>query len=250
MKYAVSSFMLPLVVTFTLGPLVGSAQEATVAPAQIAKDVRSHLMSLPYYGVFDLLTLNVDNNDVVTLAGYVLSGSLKKDAEREAKEVKGVNEVQDKIALAPVLPIDDDIRHGVYHAIYGEPSLSRYGSPGSQLGAMRPGFRGWGAGFGGWGGGFGGLGAGFGGRGAGLGGRDTGFGGPGVGFGGPHLMGAPFYGYDPVGNYAIHILVKNRVVTLAGVVDIESDKTLAGLKARGVTNVSQVNNELQVAAKS
>jgi BON domain len=243
MKYAVSSFMLPLVVTFTLGPLVGNAQEATVAPAQIAKDVRSHLMSLPYYGVFDLLTLKVDNNDVVTLAGYVLSGSLKKDAEREAKEVKGVKEVQDKIALAPVLPIDDDIRHGVYHAIYGEPSLSRYGSPGSQLGAMRPGFRGWGAGFGGWGGEFGG-------RGTGLGGRNAGFGGPGVGFGGPHLMGAPFYGYDPVGNYAIHILVKNRVVTLAGVVDIESDKTLAGLKARGVTNVSKVNNELQVAAKS
>jgi hypothetical protein len=243
MKYAVRSFMLLLVVTFTLGPLVGSAQEATVAPAQIAKDVRSHLMSLPYYGVFDLLTLNVDDKDVVTLAGYVLSGSLKKDAEREAKEVKGVKEVQDKIALAPVLPIDDDIRHGVYHAIYGEPSLSRYGSPGSQLGAMRPGFRGWGAGFGGWGGEFGG-------RGAGLGGRNAGFGGPGVGFGGPHLMGAPFYGYDPVGNYAIHILVKNRVVTLAGVVDIESDKTLAGLKARGVTNVSKVKNELQVAPKS
>jgi osmotically-inducible protein OsmY len=44
--------------------------------------------------------------------------------------------------------------------------------------------------------------------------------------------------------------VKNRVVTLAGVVDIESDKTLAGLKARGVTNVNKVNNELQVAAKS
>jgi hypothetical protein len=243
MKYAVSSFMLLLVVTFTLGPLVGSAQEATVAPAQIAKDVRSHLMSLPYYGVFDLLTLKVDNNDVVTLAGYVLSGSLKKDAEREAKEVKGVKEVQDKIALAPVLPLDDDIRHGVYHAIYGEPSLSRYGSPGSQLGAMRPGFRGWGAGFGGWGGEFGG-------RGTGLGGRNAGFGGPGVGFGGPHLMGAPFYGYDPVGNYAIHILVKNRVVTLAGVVDIESDKTLAGLKARGVTNVSRINNELQVAPQS
>ena len=38
------------------------------------------------FGVFDLLTLNVDNNDVVTLAGYVLSGSLKKDAQREAKE--------------------------------------------------------------------------------------------------------------------------------------------------------------------
>ena len=114
MKHSVRSVLLLLVVTFTLGPLVAGAQEATVAPTQIATDVRKHLLSLPYYGVFDLLTLNVDSSDVVTIAGYVLSDSLKKDAEREAREAKGVKEVHNKIAVAPVLPMDDDIRHGVY----------------------------------------------------------------------------------------------------------------------------------------
>ncbi len=227
MKPAVRRPLLLLVVTFTFGPLVGSAQQATVAPTQIATDVRKHLLSLPYYGVFDLLTFSVDNNDDVTLAGYVLTDSLKKDAEREVREVKGIKEVQNKIAIAPGLPLDDEIRHGVYHAIYGDSSLSRYGTPGSELRSMRPGFRDWGAGFGGWGPGFGGR-----------------------AFGGPHLMGAPFFGYDPAGNYAIHILVNNRTVTLAGVVDNEGDKTLAGLKARGVMNVNQVNNELEVATKS
>ena len=59
-------------------------------------------------------------------------------------------------------------------------------------------------------------------------------------------MNEPFWGYDPVGDYAIHILVNNRVVTLAGVVDSEGDKTLAGLKTRGVTGVSELNNDLQV----
>ncbi len=241
MKLAVRSSLLLLVVTFTLGPLVGSAQQATVAPTQIATDVRKHLLSLPYYGVFDLLTFNVDNNDNVTLAGYVLTDSLKKDAEREVREVKGIKEVQNKIAIARGLPLDDEIRHGVYHAIYGDSSLSRYGTPGSELRSMRPGFRDWGAGFGGWGPGFGGRGLGIGGRGAGFAGRA---------FGGPHLMGAPFFGYDPVGNYAVHILVNNRTVTLAGVVDNEGDKTLAGVKARSVMNVNQVNNELEVATKS
>jgi len=226
-KTAMRSSLMLLVVTFTLGPFAASAQQATVTPAQIAADVRKHLLSLPYYGVFDLLTLNVDNNDDVTLAGYVLSDALKKDAEREVREVKGIKDVQNKIAVAPVFPLDDEIRHGVYHAIYGDPSLSRYGTPGSELRSMRPGFRDWGAGFGGWGPGFGGR-----------------------AFGGPHLMGAPFFGYDPVGNYAVHILVNNRTVTLAGVVDNEGDKTLAGLKARGVMNVNQVNNELEVATKS
>ena len=72
-----------------------------VDESRIAREVRHQLLMLPYYGVFDLLTLNVDNNDVVTLAGYVLSGSLKKDAEREAKEVKGVKDVQDKIPSRP-----------------------------------------------------------------------------------------------------------------------------------------------------
>jgi hyperosmotically inducible protein len=241
MKAPVRNSLLLLVATFTLGPLVGSAQQATVAPTQIATDVRKHLLSLPYYGVFDLLTLNVDSSDVVTIAGYVLSDSLKKDAEREAREAKGVKEVQNKIAIAPVLPMDDDIRHGVYHAIYGDPSLSQYGTPRSQVRAMRPGFREWGAGFGG-------RGAGFGGRTSGFGERGAGFGGP--EFGGPHLMGAPFFGYDPVGNYAIHILVNNRTVTLAGVVDSEADRNVAGLKARGVMNVNQVINDLEVATKS
>jgi hyperosmotically inducible periplasmic protein len=225
--------LLLLVVTITLGPLAVSAQQTTVATAQIATDVRKHLLSLPYYGVFDLLTFNVDNNDNVTLAGYVLTDTLKKDAEREVREVKGIKDVQNKIVIAQAFPLDDEIRHGVYHAIYGDSSLSRYGTPGSQLRSMRPGFRDWGAGFGGWGRGVGGLRAGFGGR----------------AFGGSHLMGAPFYGYDPVGEYAIHILVNNRTVTLAGVVDTEGDKTLAGLKARGVPNVNQVSNELEVATK-
>jgi hypothetical protein len=237
-----------LVATFTLGPLVANAQQTTVAPTQVANDVRKTLLSLPYYGVFDLLTVNVDKNDVVTLGGYVLSGSLKKDAEREARDVKGAKEVQNKIAAAPVFPMDDAIRRGVYRAIYGDPSLSQYGTPGSEFWPTRPAFRPWGAGFGGW-------------R-RGLPGQDASFRDPSVGlapesarlrareFGGPHLTGAPFYGYDPIGNYAIHILVNNRTVTLVGVVDNQSDKDIAGIKARGVRDVTQVNNELEVAPKS
>jgi hyperosmotically inducible protein len=225
MKHLVPNVARLSLIIVALGTLVSGAQHAAAASTQIAKDITTHLMSLPYYGVFDLLTFNVDPRGGVNLGGYVVNDSLKNDSEREVREVKGVTEVLNKIAIAPNLPLDDGIRHGVYHAIYGDSSLSRYGTPGSELWSMRPGFRGWGAGFGG-----------------------RGFGGP--GFGGPRLMGAPFYGYDPVGNYAIHILVDHGTVTLAGVVDSEGDKTLAGLKARGVTNVRQVNNSLEVATKS
>jgi len=64
------------------------------------------------------------------------------------------------------------------------------------------------------------------------------------------MIDAPFYGLEPIGNYAIHILVKNRVVTLVGVVDNEGDRTLAALKTHGVPLVTAVNNNLEVAGKS
>lgn len=45
---------------------------------------------------------------------------------------------------------------------------------------------------------------------------------------------------------SIHIIVKNGHVTLEGVVDSESDKNLAGLRANGVPNVFSVQNNLMV----
>jgi hyperosmotically inducible protein len=46
---------------------------------------------------------------------------------------------------------------------------------------------------------------------------------------------------------SIHIIVKGGNVTLQGVVDNETDKNLAGLRADGVPNVFSVNNNLVVA---
>jgi hyperosmotically inducible periplasmic protein len=45
---------------------------------------------------------------------------------------------------------------------------------------------------------------------------------------------------------SIHIIVKNGHVTLVGVVDNETDKNLAGIRANGVPNVFSVTNNLQV----
>src|SRR6476646_4053803 len=45
----------------------------------------------------------------------------------------------------------------------------------------------------------------------------------------------------------IHIIVKQGRVTLEGVVDSESDKTVAGLKAREISGVFEVKNNLTVA---
>jgi hyperosmotically inducible protein len=52
------------------------------------------------------------------------------------------------------------------------------------------------------------------------------------------------YGYSAVPS--IHIIVKNGNVTLEGIVDNDSDKNLANLRASQVPNVFSVKNNLTV----
>ena len=56
-----------------------------------------------------------------------------------------------------------------------------------------------------------------------------------------------FQGMQPVGRYAIHILVKNGRTMLLGAVDNAVDRKLAEVRAREVTGVFDVENGLIVA---
>ena len=64
------------------------------------------------------------------------------------------------------------------------------------------------------------------------------------------------YGDASLSKYAwsavpsIHIIVKNGNVSLEGVVDNETDKNLAGLRANSVPNVFSVKNNLKVAGET
>jgi osmotically-inducible protein OsmY len=53
----------------------------------------------------------------------------------------------------------------------------------------------------------------------------------------------------PIGYHAIHIIVQNGNVTLAGVVDSDTDLALAQMRANLVPGVFSVENDLQVASK-
>ena len=170
------------------------------------EEIRKELMQLPYYSVFDYLAFSYDRG-TVTLMGYAYHLGLKQDAVRAAKRAPGVDQVIDKIEELPVSQFDDDIRWKTYYAIYRDPFLSRYAPGGGLLWGHRHPF---GAGFHG-------------------------------GVGGPR-----FPGMEPLGDYPIHIIVKNGRTMLMGVVDNESDKTVAGMRAREVPGAFAVDNELVV----
>jgi hyperosmotically inducible protein len=185
---------------------------------EISRGVRKELSGLVYYGVFDLLTYQVNDKGFVVLGGYVYHASLKDDAKRAVEKVDGVKEVENKIEILPASVSDDNVRWAVYRAIYFDAALARYGTAESQLAATRPRFAGWGTSFRGW-----------------------------NVFGEPRWTGRPFYGMEPVGDFAIHIIIKNSDVTLVGVVDSAGDRSIAGIKAQGVFGVGKVTNDLQVA---
>ena len=187
-------------------------KDATTEP-EMVKAVREKLERLPYYGVFDILNYQVNDNGTVELSGYAFRDSLKKEAEDAVLKVPGVKQVVNRIEDLEWGVLDDEIRAKVYLTIYRDSFLSRYGTSADMALAN---------------------GVGFGPR-----GRFGVFGAMGVG--NPY-----FPGFNPTGDYGIHILVTNGEVILVGDVDSEGDKIMAGLKARGVFPVKKVFNELTV----
>ena len=55
--------------------------------------------------------------------------------------------------------------------------------------------------------------------------------------------------HQPLGTYAIHIVVRNGHTTLFGVVDNQGDRQIAEMRAREVSGVFSVANELEIARK-
>jgi hyperosmotically inducible protein len=186
--------------------LAGTHPSLSADAKSTVEEIRKELMQLPYYGVFDFLAFSHDKG-TVTLMGYAYHPTLKQDAVRAVKRAAGVDRVVDKIEELPVSLMDDELRWKTYYAIYRDPFLSRYAPGGGLLWGHRHPF---GVDFHG-------------------------------SFGGPR-----FPGMEPLGDYPIHIIVKGGKITLLGVVDNESDKTVAGLRASEVPGSFGVENELVV----
>jgi hyperosmotically inducible periplasmic protein len=86
--------------------------------ANIVKEVRHELVTLPYYGVFDWLEYEVQPAGTVVLRGEVVRPSTKSDAEARVRKIPGVTRVVNEIEVLPVSPNDDQLRIALYRAIY------------------------------------------------------------------------------------------------------------------------------------
>ena len=120
---AVRTLMLVLV----LG-IAGAVQNAVAQTnPRMVREIRHELVTLPYYGVFDWLTYEVQNDGTVVLHGQVVRPSTKSDAAGRVKDVDGVGRVVNQIDVLPNSPSDDRLRLALYRQIYGFNSpLFRY----------------------------------------------------------------------------------------------------------------------------
>lgn len=98
----------------------------SASPEQaLSNKVRHELITLPFYGVFDQLSYQLEGRKVI-LSGQVTRPTLQSSAANVVKRIPGVEEVVNNIEVLPLSPNDDRIRIAVYRTLYGQAQLSRY----------------------------------------------------------------------------------------------------------------------------
>jgi len=121
-------WMVPAMAVIALGVAGASTTGTPTAgtDADIVKRLTHEVRMYPRYTIWDNVSFRVQDGHV-ELLGEVSQPYKKDDLGRIAKSVAGVNSVTNSIKVLPLSPMDDRLRLQVARAIYGYPTLSRYG---------------------------------------------------------------------------------------------------------------------------
>jgi hyperosmotically inducible protein len=125
---AVAVIMLPAAVGIALPvPAHGAgALNASRSVGGLEDEIRHQLLMLPYYGVFDNLEFEVQEDGTVVLSGQAMRPTLKSDAEHVVRRLPGVGEIINRVEVLPFSRFDDQIRVAVYRALFSSTQLDRY----------------------------------------------------------------------------------------------------------------------------
>jgi hyperosmotically inducible protein len=111
-----------IVLTLAMASQAVAAQRENL---QIFRDVSSRVLRYTQFTIFDSVHANVDDG-IVTLTGKVTMPYKKQDIEKRVAQVIGVREVHNQIAVLPVSIHDDELRHRIARAIYGNSAFWNY----------------------------------------------------------------------------------------------------------------------------
>ena len=109
--------------------LSSAAAFADVAPErktlQVVNDVTSKVRQYPRFTIFDDVNVRMENG-VATLTGVVTMGFKRDDIGRLVATVPGVASVNNQLTVLPTSPFDDELRHRIARAIYGNANFWNY----------------------------------------------------------------------------------------------------------------------------
>ncbi len=104
--------------------------------AKTGAEIRKRIFKLRNFSAFDAVNPKLVGTNEIILLGYVYKPGLKRDLENAVGSIKRIDTVENQIEVLPPSLDDDEIRLGVFRAIYGHPSLSQYLPKGSKTGAF------------------------------------------------------------------------------------------------------------------
>lgn len=113
---------------FTVGSSRASASTATIPDvSSIPNQVHHELSMLPWYGVFDNLSYQVNGTEV-TLNGQLVSehAVTKDDAGKAVRSIPGVTKVINNVEVLPLSIFDNQIRRAEYRTIFSRGDLGGY----------------------------------------------------------------------------------------------------------------------------
>ena len=116
--------LLTLVAGFALTAAVAAADTGR-KDLQVFNDISKAVMRYSQFTIFDSVEVGVKDG-VVTLTGRVTMPYKKDELEKRVAKVDGVRHVRDQISVLPVSQFDDQLRHRIARAIYGNPNFWNY----------------------------------------------------------------------------------------------------------------------------
>jgi hypothetical protein len=113
-----------------------TAEQVNREQAETGAEIRRRIFKLRNFCAFDAVSPKLVGTDEVILLGYVYKPGLRRDLETAVDSVKRIEIVDNQIEVLPPSLDDDEIRMGVFRAIYGHPALKQYLPKGSKAGAF------------------------------------------------------------------------------------------------------------------
>ena len=128
MKYIKTFFIFAIAILGSFS-ISASAQNyvdnKNVSTQTIEVKAFKQILKLPYYGVFDNISIKVEDN-TVTLYGKVIQPITKSGAKRAVEKIEGVSKVINNIEVLPLSRFDNGIRNRTLRTLSNGGGLYRY----------------------------------------------------------------------------------------------------------------------------